>query len=107
RTIEPNYARQWRKIPGNRLIARLGLTKYDVPAPLIDKEPVISRVSIPLSQHIGRAANAIVQGGEMVQRGQLIGAMAENTLGANIHASISGMVEEVSSTAITIKRVEG
>lgn len=60
----------------------------------------------PLQQHIGaKAAPAIVEGDNVV-RGQLIASKGENILGANIHTSVTGVVEAVSEDLITI-RVSG
>ena len=51
-------------------------------------------VSIPLSQHIGAHATPIVQKGDSVKIGQVIG-VVENGLGCPVHASISGTVKEI------------
>lgn len=52
------------------------------------------RVAISLSQHIGAPATAIVKSGDKVKIGQLIGT-ATSPVSANVHASISGTVLEV------------
>jgi len=51
-------------------------------------------VSIPLSQHIGAHAKPVVQKGDYVKIGQVIGEV-ENGLGCPVHASISGTVKEI------------
>ncbi len=51
-------------------------------------------VSIPLSQHIGAHAKAIVSVGDEVKIGQVIG-VVENGLGCPVHASVSGTVKEI------------
>ena len=58
----------------------------------------------PLSQHIGAPANAVVQKGEIVEKGQLIGAPAEG-LSVGIHAPISGKVVEVTKAYVIIKKM--
>lgn len=87
--------REYRKIPSRRLVARLGLSQYDGPAPMsqLDHSPGI--VYIPLRQHIGVPGMPIVTPGQMVEKGQLIAAIPEGGLGASIHASISGTVKQV------------
>ncbi|MBI4211858.1 MAG: electron transport complex subunit RsxC [Deltaproteobacteria bacterium] len=50
-------------------------------------------VVLPLSQHIGPEATAIVKRKDTVTRGMLIG--AEETLGAPVHASVNGTVKSV------------
>jgi len=54
---------------------------------------------IPLNQHIGTPAQPVVQVGERVLAGQLIGA-ADGTFSANTHASTSGTVVAIAERAI-------
>ncbi len=51
-------------------------------------------VAIPLSQHIGKPAAALVAVGESVKVGQLI-AKADGFISANIHSSVSGKVIKI------------
>jgi len=51
-------------------------------------------VSIPLSQHIGAHAKPVVNVGDTVAIGQVIG-VVENGLGCPVHASVSGKVKEI------------
>jgi len=53
--------------------------------------PAPSRVSIPLSQHIGAHCTPTVKVGDIVDRGQVIGSVVSG-LGCPVHASISGKV---------------
>ena len=96
--------RDYRKIPSKRLVARLGLTPYDVPAPLTQQTYSPQTVYIPLRQHIGAAGVPTVEPGQRVAKGDLIAGIPEGALGANIHASISGTVRQVSD-CIEIKAV--
>ncbi len=56
--------------------------------------PTPSRLYVPLLQHIGEPAKAIVNAGDMVLKGQLI-AEGQGNVSANIHAPTSGTVIEV------------
>jgi electron transport complex protein RnfC len=56
--------------------------------------PLPPQVVIPLSQHIGLAATPLVDKGDRVKTGQLIG-KASNFMSANIHSSVTGVVERV------------
>jgi len=58
-------------------------------------------VNIELKQHVGVTAKPIVAEGDYVQKGQLI-AVCEG-LGANIHASVYGVVAETGQDAVKIK----
>lgn len=60
----------------------------------IVKLPAPARVIIPLSQHIGAPAKALVKKGDLVKVGQLIGEAA-GYVSANVHASVSGKVWDV------------
>ena len=96
-------SREYRKVPEERLMARLGLTKYDKDAPMDETLVSVSKVKIPLSQHIGAPAQAIVKVGDEVTRGQMI-AQPANGLSVGIHATICGTVTEVTGTHIVIAR---
>jgi len=63
----------------------------------INQMPVPKKVVIPLSQHIGAPATCVVQVGDFVKTGQLIGE-SSGFVSANIHASISGKVVEIRDT---------
>ena len=96
-------AREYRRLPMQRLIARLGLTKYNVPAPLTEEAVKTSKVKILLSQHIGAPAAAVVKAGDKVKVGQVVGQAGDDKLGVCIHASMSGTVTEVTDKAVTIQ----
>ena len=97
-----NPAREYRKVPLERLVARLGVKKYQVDAPL-NNELVESfdEVKENLSQHIGAPAKAVVKIGDRVERGQLV-AQAADGLSVNIHASLTGIVTRADEKSITI-----
>lgn len=94
-------SREYRKVPEERLMARLSLTKYDKEAPIQEELVAVKKVQIPLSMHIGAPAQAIVKAGDQVTEGQMIAAPA-NGLSVGIHASITGKVTEVTDRTITI-----
>ncbi len=94
--------REERKVPVHRLSHRLGLGIYDREAPIDDECKGASIVKIPLSQHIGKPAEALVNVGDRVKKGQLIAQAAEG-LSVNIHSSIDGVVTAVTDSDITIK----
>ena len=60
----------------------------------IVRMPAPKRVCIPLQQHVGSPAEPVVQVGQWVGKGQLIG-RASRGISANVHASISGVVVAV------------
>lgn len=90
-----------RRVNTERLIARLGLTPYYVHVlpELFDYEP--ETVFIPLSQHIGKPAQACVSVGDRVTKGDTVGKAAEG-LSANIHTGIDGTIQEVTPAGIRV-----
>ena len=98
--------REYRKVPMERLMARLDLTKYNKEAPLDESVVPVSKVKIMLSQHIGAPAAAIVKQGDKVTKGQMIAEPAKG-LSVGIHASIDGVVSEVTDKYVIIETQEG
>lgn len=103
---QPHPARSYRLIPIKRLINRLGLHDYDVPAPWYTETFSINEVKLPLLQHIGSPAEPIVKAGDAVKTGQVVAEVPANVLGANIHASIDGVITAV-DREITIGKTGG
>ncbi len=104
RPAVPRREREWRRIPSARLLARLNLSAYNVPAPLREEEFRPAAVTILLKQGTGVAAQPVVQAGAYVNRGQIIAEPPPGKLGSVQHASIDGQVVEI-ERAITIKAV--
>jgi Na+-translocating ferredoxin:NAD+ oxidoreductase RnfC subunit len=95
--------REARRVPVPRLADRIGISQWmELPtAELGEIEP--ASVTIPLAQHIGRPADAIVSAGDRVALGDPIGEVPKGQLGARIHASIDGTVSSV-GTSVVITR---
>ena len=98
--------REYRKVPMERLMARLDLTRYNREAPLDESAVPVKTVRILLSQHIGAPASAIVKAGDMVTKGQMIAEPGKG-LSVGIHASVNGLVTEVNEKYIVIESQEG
>ena len=98
--------REYRKVPMERLMARLDLTKYNKEAPLDESAVPVRKVKIMLSQHIGAPASPVVKQGDTVTAGQMIAEPAKG-LSVGIHASINGVVKEVSDKYVIIETQEG
>ena len=101
--VSVKESREYRKVPENRLEMRLGIHKYNKPAPLDNGLRQTDNVRIELSQHIGAPAEAVVKVGQNVKRADVV-AKASDGLSVNIHASIDGQVTEVTDKFIIIKR---
>ena len=98
-------AREYRRVPMDRLKERLDLVRYDVPANITDIEVKPKRVKILMAQSIGAPAVACVNVGDMVKCGQVIANPAKG-LSIPVHASIDGEVVEVNDKFIIIDRKE-
>lgn len=96
-------ARAFRKVPMERLMARLDLTKYDRPAPLAEHTEPSSLVKLLYSQHIGAPSVPIVKEGDLVEKGQMVASPAAG-LSIALHASISGRVTEVAKNYMIIQK---
>jgi len=104
RDLTPHDMFDYRRIPVSRLIDKLGLTAYrDYAVPLNEQERQPKEVRIPLKQHIGVPATPTVKEGDKVKRGDLIASVPDDKLGANVHASVSGKVVEVTEKHIRIQ----
>ena len=94
--------REGRYILKSRLTARLGLTKYNFPALLDEKEYAPKSVRMLLSQHIGAPSVPCVKKGDTVKCGDIIAQPPEKALGVALHSSINGTVKEVTEKYIII-----
>ena len=95
-----------RRIPAERLIARLGLSDYVFHVePKLITDLDVKEVIVPLGQHIGKPATPVVKVGDMVHAGDLIAEAAEG-LSANIHTGFAGIVTEIGSSGIRISKKE-
>lgn len=92
-----------KRVPVSRMIQRLGIGEYDVPAPLQAEVMDVREVVIPLKMHIGAPAVPKVSKGDTVCTGDVIAEIRENALGARVHASISGKIADVTDSAVVIK----
>jgi Na+-translocating ferredoxin:NAD+ oxidoreductase RnfC subunit len=82
----------YRKIPTERVINRLGLSRYDVHPTRLVEDLASKRVEILVRQHIGAPAAALVRTGDKVKRGDAVGDIPAGAMGARVHASIDGEV---------------
>jgi len=101
--VKVHPIKEGRRVPLKQLIMKLKLQDYDVEAPFNSEKIAVGKVRIPLQEHIGKPAEALVKKDEAVEEGQLIGKIPGGELGANIHASIGGKVKEVTKEYISIE----
>lgn len=95
---------KYRLIPVKRLVAKLGLSDWYQDAPLAETDFPTDKTTLLLRQHIGASAIPCVQQGERVVRGQCVADVPSGALGAPVHASIDGIVSEITEQSITVIR---
>jgi Na+-translocating ferredoxin:NAD+ oxidoreductase RnfC subunit len=95
---------KYRLIPVKRLITKLGLSDWYHDAPLDLTDYPTEKTTLLLRQHIGASAIPCVQKDERVVRGQCVADVPPGALGAPVHASIDGIVSEITEQSITVIR---
>ena len=95
---------KYRLIPVKRLITKLGLSDWYHDAPLAETDYSTDKTTLLLRQHIGASAIPCVEQGERVVRGQCVADVPSGALGAPVHASIDGIVSEITEQSITVIR---
>ncbi|MHB8916847.1 MAG: 4Fe-4S dicluster domain-containing protein [Desulfocucumaceae bacterium] len=100
-------SREDRRVPSGRLIARIGLQEFDRPAPLDPEKVMVETVRILLQPPFGSRCRPTVRKGQPVQAGDLVGEIPEGAPGARMHASISGLVTDLTPDYIQIRTGEG
>ncbi|MFP2832928.1 cobalamin reductase PduS [Citrobacter portucalensis] len=95
---------KYRLIPVKRLITKLGLSDWYHDAPLAETDYSTVKTTLLLRQHIGASAIPCVEQGEHVFRGQCVADVPSGALGAPVHASIDGIVSEITEQSITVIR---
>ena len=97
-----NSEREFRRVPMERLLERLNLKKYNIPAPLYDDAVMPEEVCISANQNIGKAATPAVKIGQRVKAGEIIAECDENALSMPVHSSVNGVVKAVTDKTVTI-----
>jgi Na+-translocating ferredoxin:NAD+ oxidoreductase RnfC subunit len=104
REVKVHPLREDRRVPIRSLARKLNVLDYDVPAPLHPEPLETDRVTLPLKQHAGAPVEPVVQPGDEVRPGQLIGRVPEKALGAPLHAPFAARVRAV-DPAIILERI--
>lgn len=99
-----NDKRNYRSVPVERLVRHLGLTKYNVETPFLEKDITSKRLVISLSQSIGAPSEAIVKKGDKVDANQMIATFPEEKLGVALHSPVKGKIIDVNDKFIIIER---
>ena len=101
--VTPHPMYEHRRVPTRKLLARLGLSRFEHEAPWKEWAGSASPLRLGLRQHIGAPAQSVVREGDLVVEGQLLAAPAEGKLGAALHAPRAGKVVAVTQGEITLQ----
>jgi Na+-translocating ferredoxin:NAD+ oxidoreductase RnfC subunit len=93
-----------RRVPLRNLMKKLNVERYDAPTPYRNDPPSTDSVLLKLKQHAGQAADSAVKLNQRVNEGDLVAQVSGSVLGANLHASISGVVTEVTDDYVRISK---
>lgn len=100
----PSEERDYRLVPSDRLMARIGVARYDRLAEWTgDLETGQDHYILPLSMHVGKPSEPVVKEGETVLAGQMI-AKAQDGISAALHTPVDGTVSRVTAREIEIRR---
>ena len=95
--------RAYKRFPTDKLIRLLGLTEYDVAAPMDEAELLKpEQVTLLLRQGAGAPAEPVVAVGDTVHTGDLLAVVPEGKLGSCLHASIDGMVTSITNEYVVV-----
>jgi Na+-translocating ferredoxin:NAD+ oxidoreductase RnfC subunit len=104
----PQWHMDNRKAPMARLMYKLGLRQFRNVGPLKDTLLAADKVGIKLKQHIGAPCEPMVRVGEKVKKGQVLGrppvTSGKPALGAQVHASIDGIVTAIADGIVWIEK---
>lgn len=100
--VQVHPMKEYRRLPLSQLRKRLQVEEYEREAPYEQPEIRPAVVRIKLKQHAGVPAVAGVAEGDRVGKGQAIGHVPDDKLGAHIHSSIDGAVTRITTEFIEI-----
>ncbi len=102
--IKPHPLRDGRRVPVKKLIKKLDVEEYNVPAPYIGEVNNVKRIYLLLKQAAGSPNKPLVKVGDKVRTGQQVGEIPNGSLGAVIHSPIDGVAVSVDSGKICIEK---
>ena len=102
KTDDVSSDRDMKLLGMSRLISRLGISRFDVEAPVTDVDFGKVTVKVKMSQHIGAPAVPGVGKGASVKVGDVIGNFGEK-LGTPVHAPINGEVISVTDGYVVLR----
>lgn len=100
--VQVHPMEEYRRVPLSMLRKRLKVEEYEAETPFEQRDCRPAAVRIKLRQHAGAAAKPVVAEGARVSKGQTIGRVEANELGAAVHSSIDGVAGRITGEFIEI-----
>jgi Na+-translocating ferredoxin:NAD+ oxidoreductase RnfC subunit len=100
--VQVHPMKEYRRVPLSMLRKRLKVEEYEAETPFEARDYRPAAVRIKLRQHAGAPAKPVIGEGATVRKGQPIGRVDANELGAAIHASIDGRVRRITGEFIEV-----
>ena len=100
--VQVHPMKEYRRVPLSMLRKRLKVEEYEAETPFEKCDYRPAAVRIKLRQHAGAPAKPVVAEGAKVSKGQTIGRVEANELGAAIHSSIDGVAGRITGEFIEI-----
>ena len=102
--VKVHPIKEGRKVPIKQLLKRLDIEKYETKTPYTAEKPVVNQVKIYTKQHVGAPSVVVKDLYSTVLKGELLAKNEDGKLGANIHASIDGVIKEITSNYVIISK---
>jgi Na+-translocating ferredoxin:NAD+ oxidoreductase RnfC subunit len=100
--VTPHPMYEHRRLPTKKLLARIGLSRFEHEAPWEVWQEDGRPLRLLLQQHIGAPAQPVIEAGQSVSVGQLLARTPAGQLGVPLHSPREGRVERVGPTEIVI-----
>lgn len=100
--VKVHPIKEGRRLPLKQLMKKLNLYDYDSRTPFNKESPKPDKVKVYLKQHTGKTTECTVVMNQKLEKGELIGKINGDDLGANVHSPISGIVTHVSDDYVRI-----
>ena len=101
--VTPHPMYEHRRIPTKKLLARLGLTRFEHDAPWREWRGSSSPLRLLTKQHVGAPALPLVREGAAVAAGQVVAAPPAGQLGVPVHSPRAGKVVSVTQAEIVVQ----
>ena len=102
--VKVHPIKEGRRVPIKQLLKRMDIEKFEGKTPYTAEKPIVESVKIYTKQHVGAPSAVIKDLYSPVVKGELIAKNEEGKMGANIHASIDGIIKEITSNYVVISK---